>query len=144
MKQYKLDKSPIVYYISGRERAEWVLFIHAAFVNHNMFRSQIKYFKNKYNILTFDIIGHGKSTETKKGDSINKMSMWINDILKNMFLKSNIRLIDFKLEFGRYNGDIVLANGGVITATAEFATIEITCGTAGKHFSITELNIVVE
>ncbi len=67
MKQYKLDRSPIVYYISGRERAEWVLFIHAAFVNHNMFRPQIKYFKNKYNILTFDIIGHGKSIETKKG-----------------------------------------------------------------------------
>jgi len=34
----------------------------------------------------------------------------INDILKDMFLKSNIRLIDFKLEFGRYNGDIVLAD----------------------------------
>ena len=27
-----------------------------------------------------------------------------------MFLKSNIRLIDFKLEFGRFNGDIVLAD----------------------------------
>ena len=34
----------------------------------------------------------------------------INDILKEMFLKSNIRLIDFKLEFGRFNGDIVLAD----------------------------------
>ena len=33
-----------------------------------------------------------------------------DDILKDMFLKSNIRLIDFKLEFGRYNGDIVLAD----------------------------------
>ena len=30
--------------------------------------------------------------------------------IKDMFLKSNIRLIDFKLEFGRYNGDIVLAD----------------------------------
>lgn len=27
-----------------------------------------------------------------------------------MFLKSKIRLIDFKLEFGRFNGDIVLAD----------------------------------
>ena len=27
-----------------------------------------------------------------------------------MFLKSNIRLIDFKFVFGRYNGDIVLAD----------------------------------
>ena len=52
MKQCKLDNSPIVYYISGREKKEWVLFIHAAFVNHNMFRKQIEYFQDKYNIFS--------------------------------------------------------------------------------------------
>lgn len=82
MKQYKLDKSPIVYYISGKEKKEWVLFIHAAFVNHNMFRTQIEYFQDKYNILALDIIGHGESTDTQKGDSIDKMSTWISEILK--------------------------------------------------------------
>ena len=30
MKQYHLEESPIVYYISRKERAEWILFIHAA------------------------------------------------------------------------------------------------------------------
>lgn len=34
----------------------------------------------------------------------------VNDILKEFFLKQNIKLIDFKLEFGRYNGEIVLAD----------------------------------
>ncbi|WP_040212731.1 phosphoribosylaminoimidazolesuccinocarboxamide synthase [Clostridium polynesiense] len=34
----------------------------------------------------------------------------INDILKEFFLKQNIKLIDFKLEFGRYEGDIILAD----------------------------------
>lgn len=34
----------------------------------------------------------------------------INDILKEFFLKQNIKLIDFKLEFGRYNGEIILAD----------------------------------
>lgn len=82
MKQYHLDESPVVYYISRREKADWILFIHAAFVNHNMFRAQIDYFQDKYNILTFDIIGHGKSTKTRKGDSIDKMSAWISEILK--------------------------------------------------------------
>lgn len=81
MQLYKLDNSPIVYYISGRENAEWVLLLHAAFVNHNMFQTQIEYFRNQYNILTLDIIGHGKSTKTRKGDSINKMSAWIHEIL---------------------------------------------------------------
>ncbi len=87
MKKYKLDKSPIIYYISGKEKAEWVLFLHAAFVNHNMFQTQIDYFQERYNILTLDIIGHGKSTQTQKGDSINKMSAWINEILKTEKIK---------------------------------------------------------
>ena len=82
MKQYHLDKSPIVYYTNRKEKAEWILFIHAAFVNHNMFQTQIDYFQDKYNILTLDIIGHGKSTKARKGDSIDKMSVWISEILK--------------------------------------------------------------
>lgn len=82
MKERKLENSPIVYYVSKAEHKEWVLFLHAAFVNHSMFKPQIEYFKARYNILTLDLIGHGKSTVTKKGDSINKMSAWIRDILK--------------------------------------------------------------
>jgi phosphoribosylaminoimidazole-succinocarboxamide synthase len=34
----------------------------------------------------------------------------INDILKEVFLKKDINLIDFKLEFGRLNGEILLAD----------------------------------
>lgn len=34
----------------------------------------------------------------------------INDLLKEFFAKQNIRLIDFKIEFGRYNGEIILAD----------------------------------
>ena len=82
MKPIKLANSPITYYISRTGQAEWILFIHAAFVNHNMFKPQFEYFENKYNILAIDIIGHGQSTDTQKGDTINKMSMWIFDILK--------------------------------------------------------------
>ena len=82
MKPIKLANSPITYYISRTGQAEWILFIHAAFVNHNMFKPQFEYFENKYNILAIDIIGHGQSTDTRKGDTIDKMSMWIFDILK--------------------------------------------------------------
>ena len=82
MRQFKLDYSPITYYISGNDHNEWCLFLHAAFVDHKMFQSQIEYFENKYNVLTVDIIGHGQSTDTKKGDSIDKMSAWIHDIMK--------------------------------------------------------------
>jgi len=82
VQQFKLDFSPIVYYISGNKCKEWVLFLHAAFVNHKMFQPQITYFENKYNILAIDIIGHGKSVNTEKGDCLEKMPTWIYDIMK--------------------------------------------------------------
>ncbi len=82
MMQFKLENSPIVYYISGREHKEWTLFLHAAFVDHNMFNSQLEYFGDKYNLMTLDIIGHGLSTQTQKGDSIAKMTEWTHRILK--------------------------------------------------------------
>ena len=50
------------------------------------------------------------ATTFEELEKIYSLTAKINDILKDMFLKSNIRLIDFKLEFGRYNGDIVLAD----------------------------------
>ena len=82
MKSIKLANSPITYFISGTKHAEWILFIHAAFVNHNMFKTQFEYFQIKYNVLAVDIIGHGQSTDTRKGDGIDQMSEWISDILK--------------------------------------------------------------
>jgi len=52
-------------------------------------------------------IGITDFDELKK---IYAMAEKINDILKEFFLKQNIRLIDFKLEFGRYDGQILLAD----------------------------------
>ena len=82
MEAIKLANSPITYFLSRAEHSEWVLFLHAAFVDHRMFRAQFSCFQSKYNVLAVDIIGHGKSTDTKKGDTIERMSEWIFDILK--------------------------------------------------------------
>lgn len=87
MKEYQLAGAPIVYYMSGTEQKEWILLLHAAFVNHNMFQTQIEAFRDQYNVLTLDIIGHGKSTNTTKGDSIDRMPMWISEILKKEKIK---------------------------------------------------------
>ncbi|TDT62327.1 phosphoribosylaminoimidazolesuccinocarboxamide synthase [Fonticella tunisiensis] len=43
-------------------------------------------------------------------ETIYKTAERVNSILKDFFLKQNIKLIDFKLEFGRYNGEILLAD----------------------------------
>lgn len=96
MKQYQLENSPIVYYVSGREHKEWVLFLHAAFVTHDMFQKQVAYFQSKYNVLTLDIIGHGKSTNTRKGDGIHGMSKWIHEILTAEKI-ANIHIVGISL-----------------------------------------------
>jgi len=43
-------------------------------------------------------------------DRIKELTLKINDLLKAFFLKLNVNLIDFKLEFGRCNGEIILAD----------------------------------
>lgn len=57
----------------------------------------------------YHAVGIGATT-FEELDKIYEMTAKINEILKEFFIKQNIRLIDFKLEFGRYNGEILLAD----------------------------------
>ena len=43
-------------------------------------------------------------------DTIKKYAFKVNDVLKKYFLQADIKLIDFKIEFGRYKGEIILAD----------------------------------
>lgn len=91
METLQLESSPITYYIDDTANGDWVVFIHAAFVNHKMFETQFQFFSGKYKLLAVDIIGHGNSIRVQKGDCAEKMSSWINDI----FEKHKIRAAHF-------------------------------------------------
>ncbi len=43
-------------------------------------------------------------------EKISRMTFKINDLLCRFFSEIGIRLIDFKIEFGRYHGDVILAD----------------------------------
>lgn len=43
-------------------------------------------------------------------ETIETYAFKVNDILKEEYLKAGLRLIDFKLEFGRFHGKIILAD----------------------------------
>ncbi len=88
MKELHLENTPIAYYIDNSANNDWVIFIHAAFVDHRMFEKQFEYFKGKFNLLAIDILGHGNSLKAKKGDTISKMSYWINQILQKHNIKA--------------------------------------------------------
>ena len=43
-------------------------------------------------------------------DIIKKYAFKVNEVLKEYFLQADIKLIDFKIEFGRYHDQIILAD----------------------------------
>lgn len=51
-----------------------------------------------------------KLATDEEQQKINKYAFKINECLKQFFHSLKIELIDFKLEFGRYKGDIILAD----------------------------------
>jgi phosphoribosylaminoimidazole-succinocarboxamide synthase len=57
----------------------------------------------------YHILAAGFATK-EEVDEISKMALKINEILCDFFRSVNIELIDFKLEFGRYHGKIILAD----------------------------------
>lgn len=59
---------------------------------------------NEYHIRTF-----GMAADEELAQMVATADR-VNDILKELFAKVGIRLIDFKLEFGRHRGDILLGD----------------------------------
>ena len=59
---------------------------------------------NEYHILA---AGYATKEEI---DTISKMAFQVNEVLVDFFKTINIELVDFKLEFGACDGEIVLAD----------------------------------
>ncbi|WP_290772077.1 phosphoribosylaminoimidazolesuccinocarboxamide synthase [Anaerofustis sp.] len=57
----------------------------------------------------YHVLAMGLATK-EEIDTIKEYTFKINELLKDFFLKHNLKLIDFKIEFGRCNGKIVLAD----------------------------------
>ena len=57
----------------------------------------------------YHIAAMGLATKEEM-DSIAKYSFMVNNFMEAYLKDMNITLIDFKLEFGRYDGEIILAD----------------------------------
>lgn len=60
-------------------------------------------------INTYQALAIGVATK-EEIDSIAEQALRINELLKKFFLNVGIKLIDFKIEFGRYDGRVILAD----------------------------------
>ena len=59
---------------------------------------------NDYHILSF------KWATQQEIDTMKALTFKVNDILKKLFLDAGMLLVDFKLEFGRLNGQLYLGD----------------------------------
>lgn len=57
----------------------------------------------------YHVLAIGIATEEELAQ-IKEMALKVNDILQEFLKTVNIDLVDFKLEFGRFNGEIILAD----------------------------------
>lgn len=84
-----LQNSPIYYYITDNNNAsDTILFVHAAFADHTSFDQQVAYFSSGYQTITLDLIGHGRSVQTKRGNDITKTADYIARILEAESIQS--------------------------------------------------------
>lgn len=61
-----LEKGNIHYYISKNEsHKKTIVFTHGLTADASMFEKQVEYFKNKYNVITWDMPLHGRSKDYK-------------------------------------------------------------------------------
>ena len=60
-------------------------------------------------INTYQALAIGVATK-EEIDSIAEQALKINELLKKFFLNVGMKLIDFKIEFGRYDGRVILAD----------------------------------
>ena len=60
MPKFKSNNTNLFYQITGKGIP--IIFTHGASWNHSQWNNQVKYFKNKYQVITWDVRGHGYSS----------------------------------------------------------------------------------
>ena len=83
------------YYFFKKKNTIPLVFIHGVGLDHQMWDKQISYF-NEFSILTYDLLGHGKTPYNKDKLSFNDFSNQLLEILNYLKL-DKINLIGFSL-----------------------------------------------
>ncbi len=95
-KELVFKTETITYYVSSQEKAETLTFIHPAFADHTLFIRQIEFFRQKYNIILIDMVGHGDSQMKGSQVDLSNMPKIIELILNDLSI-SNTHLIGVSL-----------------------------------------------
>ena len=83
------------YFFNKKPNSNPIIFIHGVGLTHEMWQPQLNFFEN-YSILSYDILGHGKSTLTKKDISFDDFSDQIIELTGELKI-NKFHLIGFSI-----------------------------------------------
>ena len=89
------DKSGTFYLLNKIEKKIPMVFIHEVGLTHEIWQPQLDYFKNNY-IISYDILGHGKTPLNKSDISFDDFSEQLINLLDELKI-NKIHLIGFSI-----------------------------------------------
>ena len=104
------------------ENSKWIVFLHGFGGNTGMWFRQIRFFKDKFNLLLIDFPGHGQSDSGIAGKGIRRFEE-IGDIVVDVLKENHIEKAIF---VGVSLGTMVV--GGIMSKHTEMVKGAILCG----------------
>ncbi len=89
MKEIKRDNAVINYKMTGKGDTS-LLFVHGSYINQTYWDDQVKYFSERFKVITLDLPGHGLSGRERKDWSTQGFAEDVNTLIKELDLKNVI------------------------------------------------------
>ena len=89
------EKYKTSYYLSKKNDRDTIVFIHGVGLTKEIWDQQVEFFKN-YNILTYDLLGHGKTPLEKSQLTFDDYNKQLLNLIDELDLKK-IHLVGFSL-----------------------------------------------
>ena len=83
------------YFLNKKSNSNPIIFIHGVGLTHEMWRPQLDFFEN-YSTLSYDILGHGKSSLTKKDISFDDFSEQLVELTDELKI-TKFHLVGFSI-----------------------------------------------
>lgn len=89
MPYFKTDRRNKIYYelINNPKTSKTLIFLHGWAEYHKIWREQVEFFKNKYQILTLDLRGFGLSSKPTYGYSLKHQAKYLYKLIHTLDLK---------------------------------------------------------
>lgn len=89
MKTFISNGSAISYNIYGGGPVS-LLFVHGSFIDQSYWKEQVSFFKEKYQVVTMDLAGHGQSGTNREEWTLDQMADDIVNLIRELDLKQVI------------------------------------------------------